>query len=149
MNVGAASTAERGELLPSRGSFSGGGGSSAALATPGSRSAGSRGHSCLLQVCRVFNFLTGLCALLCALAFGMAIVVRGEAASKVRLRGGGGQAWVCVVHAGSVQSRVGAAAAAAVNRMYCCHHRCCCCCCWATQTAGHPFLCCRCRMRIL
>ena len=43
-----------------------------------------RGHSCLLQICRVFNFLTALCALLCALAFGMAIAVRGEATSKVR-----------------------------------------------------------------
>lgn len=87
MNVGAASAAERGELLPSRGSFSGGGGSSAPLAAPGGRSSGSRGHSCLLQICRVFNFLTGLCAVLCALAFGMAIAVRGEAASKVRFLG--------------------------------------------------------------
>ncbi len=82
MNVGASSAAERGELLPSRGSFSGGG--SAPLAPPAGRAPASRGHSCLLQVCRVFNFLTGVCALLCALAFGMAITVRGEAASKVR-----------------------------------------------------------------
>ncbi|KAI7837415.1 hypothetical protein COHA_008782 [Chlorella ohadii] len=80
MNVGASSAAERGELLPSRGSFSGGG--SAPLAPPAGRAPASRGHSCLLQVCRVFNFLTGVCALLCALAFGMAITVRGEAASK-------------------------------------------------------------------
>lgn len=83
MNVGAASAAERGELLPSRGSFSGGG-SSAPLAPAGGRAGGGRGHSCLLQICRVFNFLTALCALLCALAFGMAIAVRGEATSKVR-----------------------------------------------------------------
>ena len=90
MNLGAASAAERGELLPSRGSFSGGGGSSAPLAPPGGRgAAGSRGHSCLLQVCRAFNFLTALCALLCALAFGMAIVVRGEATSKVGGEGEG------------------------------------------------------------
>lgn len=88
MNLGAASAAERGELLPSRGSFSGGGGGSSAPLAPPGGAAASRGHSCLLQVCRVFNFLTALCALLCALAFGMAIVVRGEATSKV-----GGAGW--------------------------------------------------------
>jgi hypothetical protein len=42
----------------------------------------------------VFNFLTALCALLCALAFGMAMWVRGEAPAKVGRagkEGGGGR----------------------------------------------------------
>lgn len=42
----------------------------------------SRGADCLLHTCRVFNFLASLCALLCALAFGMAMWARGGAASK-------------------------------------------------------------------
>ena len=68
-----ASDAERQDLLP--GSLSAAGGSSAP--PPG-------GGDCLLHICRVFNFLTSVCALLCALAFGMSMWVRGDATVKVR-----------------------------------------------------------------
>lgn len=67
---------ERAELLPS--TAPGLGGTSAALAAPRH----TRTHDCLLHACRVFNFLTALCALLCALAFGMAMWVRGQAPIK-------------------------------------------------------------------
>ncbi|EFN53987.1 hypothetical protein CHLNCDRAFT_135951 [Chlorella variabilis] len=66
-----ASDAERQDLLP--GSLSAAGGSSAP--PPG-------GGDCLLHICRVFNFLTSVCALLCALAFGMSMWVRGDATVK-------------------------------------------------------------------
>lgn len=39
----------------------------------------------LLHVCRVFNAVAALCALFCAVAFGMALVVRFSAPIKVRL----------------------------------------------------------------
>ena len=57
-----------------------------------------RGHDCLLSFCRAFNFVTGLCAVLCALAFGMAMWVRGEAPTKVCGGGvwGGGGEWLLV-----------------------------------------------------
>lgn len=71
---------ERAELLPS--TAPGLGGTSAALAAPRH----TRTHDCLLHACRVFNFLTALCALLCALAFGMAMWVRGQAPIKVGCR---------------------------------------------------------------
>ncbi|KAL4420048.1 hypothetical protein ABPG77_007487 [Micractinium sp. CCAP 211/92] len=67
---------ERAELLPGTGP--GLGGTSAALAAQRQ----TRTHDCLLHACRVFNFLTALCALLCALAFGMAMWVRGPASMK-------------------------------------------------------------------
>ena len=83
---------ERADLLPGRG-----GSSSAPLAA---RPA-SRGHDCLLHACRVFNAITGLCALLGALAFGMALGVRGVAAERVRSWGRQGRAgWVWVLGAG-------------------------------------------------
>ncbi|KAL4440625.1 hypothetical protein ABPG75_003626 [Micractinium tetrahymenae] len=68
---------ERTELLP--GTAPSLGGTSAPLAVAPRRS---RTHDCLLRTCRVFNFLTALCALLCALAFGMAMWVRGQAPIK-------------------------------------------------------------------
>lgn len=64
---------DRGELLPLTSS-----GASAPLAAPPRH----RGHDCLLHTCRIFNFLTAICAMLCALAFGMAMWVRGEAPLK-------------------------------------------------------------------
>ncbi|PSC67616.1 Golgi apparatus membrane TVP15 [Micractinium conductrix] len=66
---------DRAELLPFGGP--GVGSSSAPLGGPPHR-----GHDCLLSFCRAFNFVTGLCAVLCALAFGMAMWVRGEAPTK-------------------------------------------------------------------
>lgn len=81
MNV---SASDRADLLPGRGS-----GSSAPLAAPRSR-----GHDCLLHVCRIFNAITGLCALLCAMAFGMAMWVRSEASERVRCWAGAGARWV-------------------------------------------------------
>ena len=83
---------DRQDLLPSHLSPSaslgglGSGGAGGPLAAP------SRGADCLLHACRVLNFLTSLCALLCALAFGMAMWVRGDAPVKVGW-GGGGLGW--------------------------------------------------------
>lgn len=37
----------------------------------------------ILFACRTFNVITALCLLLCAAAFGMAIVLRGNAPTKV------------------------------------------------------------------
>lgn len=74
MNV---STSERSDLLPGRGA-----GDSSSSAPLGPLRT-SRGHSCLLHICRMFNAITGLCALLCALALGMAMWARGDASAKV------------------------------------------------------------------
>lgn len=43
--------------------------------------------SFLLHACRVLNVLSGIAAILCAVAFGMALVVRAAAEKKVRREG--------------------------------------------------------------
>ncbi|KAL4852839.1 hypothetical protein ACK3TF_006106 [Chlorella vulgaris] len=68
---------ERQDLLPTHGPLSAApGGSTVGLVE------GRRSGDCLLYVCRMVNVLTAMCALLCALAFGMAWWVRGDAPAK-------------------------------------------------------------------
>jgi hypothetical protein len=87
---------ERQDLLPTHGPLSAApGGSTVGLVE------GRRSGDCLLYVCRMVNVLTAMCALLCALAFGMAWWVRGDAPAKVnraasRALGSGGQAGPCL-----------------------------------------------------